>query len=76
MTDTFISDLTFGSNKHNYGTRNSYNKHLNIPKPRTEQYKHSLLYNGPILWNSIPLSIRNSDNLDVFKAKLKSFISR
>ena len=76
MTDTFISDLTFVRNKHNYGTRNSYNKHLNIPKPRTEQYKHSLLYNGPILWNSIPLFIRNSDNLDFFKAKLKSYISR
>ena len=42
--------------------------------PRTGYYKRSLSYNGVILWNEIPSSIRNSGTLQTFKLKLKTFL--
>jgi hypothetical protein len=32
--------------------------------------KNSLEYNGAVVWNSIPIEIRNSTSLKIFKNKL------
>ena len=33
--------------------------------------KHSLRYLGSLMWNSLPINIRNSESLSIFKAKIK-----
>ena len=45
-------------------------------KSLLNNYMYSLLRNGPTFCNSVLLSVRNSDNLNCFKAKLNALISR
>ena len=35
------------------------------------EYKNSALYHGAILWNMLPVNIRNIDSFDSFKAHQK-----
>ena len=44
----------------------SYNN-LQVPFPRTETFKKSLTYSGPLLWNSLPESVKNSNSVKNFK---------
>ena len=44
---------------------------LEIPNLTTKLSKRSFAYQGSYLWNIIPLSIRTSQTLSVFKKKLK-----
>ena len=39
--------------------------------PSCEKYKNSALYHGAILWNMLPVNIRNIDSFDSFKAYQK-----
>ena len=54
----------------NQSSRNSSRK-LNVPIPRIDLFKSSLVYSGPALWNSLPSALRLPDSPSVFK---KSFI--
>ena len=44
---------------------------LAVPQPRTEFYKRSLSYSGSVLWNSLPLEVRQLTSRNVFKRKLR-----
>ena len=46
-----VCDLT------SYNLRENEYK-LAVPKPRTEFYKRSLSYSGSVLWNGLPLEVR------------------
>ena len=46
--------------------RSVSNKHFLIPKPKINLFKNSLSYSGALVWNSIPLDIKNSMTLDSF----------
>ena len=46
--------------------RSVSNKHFLIPKPKTNLFKNSLSYSGALVWNSIPLDIKNSMTLNSF----------
>ena len=74
--DTFITNYKFTHETRQYKTRNNLHKCLAIPMPTTEYYKRSLSYNGVILWNEIPSSIRNSSTLQTFKLELKPFLKK
>jgi hypothetical protein len=54
---------------HSHGTR-GHDYNFVIPKPNTNFLKNSLEYNGAVVWNSIPIEIRNSTSLKIFKNKL------
>ena len=41
-----------------------------IPRPRMEQFKESMSYSGPSIWNRIPESIRCMKTLDCFTTHL------
>ena len=41
-----------------------------LPIPRTELFKKSVYYKGTTLWNGLPASIRNCDDLDSFKLEI------
>ena len=49
-----------------YNLRKSENK-LNVPLPRTNDYKNSFSYSGATLWNSLPRDIsRQAESIALF----------
>ena len=55
-----------------YNTRNSEN--LNIPFRRLTLAQHSSSYLAAKFWNSLPICIRNSRSVRVFKRNLKRYL--
>ena len=53
----------------NQSSRNSSRK-LNVPIPRIDLFKSSLVYSGPAPWNSLPSSLRLPVSPAVFKKRL------
>ena len=66
------SRFVFRSDTLTYNLRDSDGTFA-IPQPRTNYCKRSLSYNGVVLWNSLPLNIRQSLSLNEFKSKLKNY---
>ena len=55
--------------------RSSSNNLLTIPKHNLKTYGgRSFSIAAPMLWNSLPLIIRNAETLDIFKSKIKTFL--
>ena len=44
------------------------------PKTRTEFCKKPFSYAGPHQWNQLPLCVRQSPSIDIFKTRLKTFL--
>jgi hypothetical protein len=57
---------------HTHYTRGSNG--LIVPFARTNIKKNSISVSGPYLWNKLPINIRASQSLYIFKSRLKSFI--
>ena len=72
VPDYLSSHFVFRSDALTYNLRES-DFSLAILQPRTNYCKRSLSYSGAVLWNSLPLDIRQSLSLDVFKSKLKNY---
>ena len=53
----------------NQNSRNSSRK-LNVPIPKIDLFKSSLVYSGPALWNSLPNELRLPVSPSVFKKRL------
>ena len=51
----------------------SYNLRENesVPQPHTEFYERSLSYSGSVLWNGLPLEVRQLTSSNIFKGKLR-----
>ena len=56
----------------NYSLRDTQGK-LAIPKPRTDYLRNSFSYSGTVLWNSLPPDLRQTENLNQFKAGCVKF---
>ena len=50
-----VSDDTISS------LRSVANKNFLVPRPKLNLFNNSLTYSGAIIWNSIPLEIKNSN---------------
>ena len=61
-------------NLHQYSTRGAVNNNFTLPIPKYEVLKRSLLYNGPIIWNDIPLNVRLYHHIFIFKRLYKDLI--
>jgi hypothetical protein len=51
---------------HSHGTR-GHDYNFVIPKPNPNFLKNSLEYNGAVVWNLMPIEIRNSTSLKYSK---------
>ena len=49
--------------------RSDSNKNFKTPKPKLNMSKNSLSYSGTLIWNSIPLEIRNANTIGDFVKK-------
>ena len=65
-------NLTTVSQYHNYHVRNRDD----VPPAyqRLGQAQRSISFAGPTVWNAIPLHIRNSDSLPIFKTRFKHYL--
>ena len=54
-----------------YGLRSNSSHTLHVPFPHTESFKKSLQYSGSQLWNKLPLNIKESQTLSIFKFHCK-----
>ena len=49
--------------------RSDSNKNFKTPKPKLNMFKNSVSYSGTLIWNSIPLEIRNANTIGDFVKK-------
>ena len=68
----FDFNLTMISHLHSHKTRQNNNYYL--PRPRTNWGKQQFTYHSVSEWNSLPIELKQSTNLNLFKSKLKQFI--
>ena len=61
--------FSYKNEKTNYNLRD-ISSGLSLPKPRTNNMKNSLMYDGAHLWNYIPKEIRESKTLSSFRNKI------
>ena len=66
-------NLTYLSNLHNHSTRSQHNKNFYLPFVRTNLGKTSFSFNGPKIWNNLPVTIRNSSKF-IFSKSLKEYL--
>ena len=54
--------------------RSVSNRNFIIPKPNINLFKNSISYSGTIIWNSIPLEIKNADSINSFVNRCVAWI--
>ena len=62
------------SETHSRSLRSSVNGTLSVPRSRTSLFDRSLSSSAPRIWNSLPISVRNSSSLNGFKNSLKEVL--
>ena len=72
LPSSLLHYYTLNSDIHSYPTRNAANYHL--PSVRTCLSQKSIIYQGPVVWNSLSDEIRKSNTLNLFKARFKRFL--
>ena len=70
--DNLRGRLVTRSQISNYPTRNQLD--IDTPRQNLEFSKNSFFYSGAKTWNEIPLEIRMSSTITIFKRKLKEFL--
>ena len=61
----FVHDVT-GRNLRSFDNMNLYQ-----PGPSIELFKRSLAYNGPAIWNALPIALKQCTSLSQFKTLYK-----
>ena len=56
--------------------RSVANKHYILPQAKCNIFKGSLSFSGVLVWNSIPLDIKNSTSLQVFSKRCSEWIKQ
>ena len=76
LAPSYLSNLLVPvSNTLAYGTRSTTNNNLVIPTHNTELFKQSFSYSAVTIWNSIPLSLKETPSLQYFKNKAKLYLT-
>ena len=74
MAPTYLQELIVPYSP-SRALRSTNQKLLQIPKTQSNLVKsRAFSFNGPILWNALPLSIRTASSLDSFKSQLKTHL--
>ena len=73
----YLSDLTQVYTSCRCLRSSSDTRILKIPKVKTKSYgQRSFAYQGPIIWNKLPLEIRHQGKIDGLKQALKTYLFR
>lgn len=78
LAPTYLSDLIVpisdGPSQRRTNLRAASHGDLCVPKFNSKMGERAFCVAGPRLWNILPLSVRSSDSLVIFKQKLKTFL--
>ena len=66
LQDTFVNRVS------NYFLRDSSHK-FDVPLLCTNYPKNSIRYNGAVLWNGLPSTLRQAESIHIFKSGCKEF---
>ena len=69
---SFTRIFQTGNQIHQYSTR--YSDYYRPHTCRTNIKKFSILFQGPRIWNSLPIDIKNAPTFSIFKRTIKSFL--
>ena len=73
ITNTYSQTYYNANSKiHDHNTRQKDNLH--IPMCRTSTKQNTIAFQGPKLWNSLPMDMRSSISINIFKTKVKKFL--
>ena len=72
LPESLLTYFSLNCDIHKHRTRNATDFHL--PLSRTTLSKKSVIYQGPITWNSLPSSIKELQSFNVFKKSSKEII--
>ena len=70
---SYMAEIYNPASRINIGTRNSFLK-LKQPSRRTKQGQNCLSFIGPSTWNRLPTNIKDSNNVNSFKHKIKDYL--
>ena len=71
LTFVFCNDINTHSDIHNHRTRNMND--LVLPLYRRARTQSTIFYQCRLLWNNLPIDIRNTQSLGSFKNKVKFY---
>jgi hypothetical protein len=75
MAPPFLSNsFDFYDQDRHYHTRAVTNHNMIVPRVFLANYKSSIAFLGPTLWNQLPIEIKGSTTLYSFKSKFKTFL--
>ena len=66
--------ISSSTNQRRFKLRSADKGNLIEPKTVAEFGKRSFAFAGPQLWNKLPIKIRQSSSVDIFKKRLKTFL--
>jgi hypothetical protein len=70
---SYLADLLHPYNPHR-SLRSSDNKLLHVPLIKSSHGRRSFSYAAPVIWNSLPFSLRTTTSLPYFTSHLKTFL--
>ena len=73
ITFSQLSGNLASINPRNVPTRGHDATLLNVLRPKSKLCKKSNCYNGPTLWNNLPVHIRSLKDKKQFKSEIKKF---
>ena len=74
LVPSYVSDLINITNNSNYNLRSVTNRNIIYLKPKTNFLKQSFSYSCIKTWNDLPVKIRNSKSLTIFKQSMKAYL--
>ena len=74
LTPPYVKELLVVSNNRSYFLRSNVHKDIQTLRARTKYFKNTFTYTSRDIWNTIPLTIRNSSSLNVFKTNFKKYL--
>ena len=75
LAPDYVKDLFKNvSDTHNRNTRSVDKALLHIPRFKTNSFENSFSVSAARIWNTIPLEVRTSSNLETFKRSVKNHL--
>jgi hypothetical protein len=69
--DYLLTEFKYAHQVHTYNTR--HRDLLRLPLAKTTKYQGSFRYNGARTFNALPLNVRNINEFQAFKTRLKRY---
>ena len=76
ITFSQVKDNLVNINRRDVCTRAHDATLLDVPRPKSELFQKSNCYNGPVLWNNLPVYIRSLHEINRFKQEIKKYFIR